>query len=132
MEGVLNGVAQIFTCLLPVAGVIALIYLALLFKKLIESLKEIDRTLIIVEDQVRKLDDPLNTVQDLSHTVDDVHHSTREAVIHASASIKENMEKAKSTLNNKDFKEDIDDAKTWVKDKTNEVVTIVKDTIDNN
>ena len=45
MNEFLSAVAQFFGYILPVVGVIALVYLALLFKKLIETLKAVDKTL---------------------------------------------------------------------------------------
>ena len=56
MNEFLSAVAQFFGYILPVVGVIALVYLALLFKKLIETLKAVDKTLTIVDSQVQKLD----------------------------------------------------------------------------
>ena len=94
-EEVLSAIAQIAKYILPVLGVIVLIYLALFLKKLIETLKEVDRTLIIVEQQVRKLDEPLATVQGISTSVDEVHQKTREVVISASQKANDNIAKAK-------------------------------------
>ncbi len=120
----LEGIAKLFTLLLPIAGVIALVYLAFLFKKLIETLKELDKTIVIVNDQVQKLDDPLHTVQELSHTVDDVHHATRNAVENASKSAKANAEKVKEWASQQDFSENMDEVKSWAKDKTSKIVDV--------
>ena len=81
MNEFLSAVAQFFGYILPVVGVIALVYLALLFKKLIETLKAVDKTLTIVDSQVQKLDQPLETVANVSKTVDDANTKVREMAV---------------------------------------------------
>ncbi len=130
-DQILSGIAFIAKCILPVVGVVALVYLALLFRKLIETLKEVDRTLILAEDQVRKLDAPLATVEDLSHTVDDVHHKTREAVTNAADSVKKNAVVAKTWFeekrNSSNLPEDPEALKEWVTEKKDSVFNMVSE-----
>ena len=130
-DQILSGIAFIAKYILPVVGVVALVYLALLFRKLIETLKEVDRTLILAEDQVRKLDAPLATVEDLSHTVDDVHHKTREAVTNAADSVKKNAVVAKTWFeekrNSSNLPEDPEALKEWVMEKKDNVFNMVSE-----
>lgn len=63
--------------LLPVAGLVLLVYLIIFFKNLIETLKTVNQTLKTTEEQIRKLDKPLDTVQDLSETVDKIHDASK-------------------------------------------------------
>lgn len=125
METVLYGIKDIFLCLLPVAGVIALVYVALFLKKLIETLKEVDKTLVLLDDQVKKLDAPLATVEDLSHTVDEVHHATKDAAKSAAKSASENITNAKTWINEKKedgtLKKDAMAVKDWFDDKSKTV-----------
>lgn len=124
-EEVLAAIAQIAKYILPVVGVIVLIYLALFLKKLIETLKEVDRTLIIVEEQVRKLDEPLATVQGISTSVDEVHQKTREVVIRASQKANDNIAKAKDWVASRKEKETDPDNRKMM----NEVSDTVKETV---
>ncbi|MBB5183187.1 hypothetical protein [Catenisphaera adipataccumulans] len=127
MEEVLEGIRELFLCLLPVAGVVALVYLAFFLKKLIETLKEFDKTLAVVDTQIKKLDAPLATVEDLSHTVDDVHHAAREATIAAVKSAGEGLDQLKAWVNEKKedqkLAKDAEAVKSWVDEKT----TVVKE-----
>ncbi len=94
-EEVLAAIAQIAMWILPVVGVVVLIYLALLFKKLIETLKEVDKTLVLVDDQVKKLDEPLATVQQISGSVDEIHNKARDVAKSASVAASDNITRAK-------------------------------------
>lgn len=94
-EEFLSGFAKFASYLLPIVGVVVLIYLVILMKKLIETLKELDKTMVLVDDQVKKLDEPLATVQQLSASVDDMHNKTRDVLKNASHAAEENISKAK-------------------------------------
>ena len=94
-------------------------------------MKEFDKTLAIVNEQVRKLDTPLETIENVSKSVDDVNTKAREVVVEtaksldkgskqvkewladkkADGTIKENVEKVKSVAN---------DVKDTVVEKVNE------------
>ena len=106
-------IAKVATWLLPVVGVIALIYLALVLKNLVDTLKILNKTMDDVDLQVRKLDAPLKTVEELCHTMDDVHAATKEAVGIAVQAIDENKGVVKE----------------WVIDKKNGVNNFVQDNI---
>ena len=69
MEQLLYMVSFIAKCLLPVLGVVLLVYIILFVKELIITLKEVTKTLSTVDEQVKKLDAPLKTAEDLSHTL---------------------------------------------------------------
>lgn len=123
MNEFLSAVAQFFGYILPVVGVIALVYLALLFKKLIETLKAVDKTLTIVDSQVQKLDQPLETVANVSKTVDDANTKVREMAVSTSKSIVNNSEKLKSWVSEKKengkVKESTESMEEWLNDTKN-------------
>jgi len=91
--------------LLPVLGVVLIIFLILLVKHVIDTVKTVNVTLTKTNDlvdeckgQIRKLDKPLNTISDLSDTVDEVHASAKNAVNTAINSIISNLEKVKEWI----------------------------------
>lgn len=93
--------------LLPVLGVVLLIYLVILVVNANKTMKSLDVTLSKTNDlvdeckgQIRKLDKPLNTIGDLSETVDDVHASAKNAVNSAINTIATNMEHVKEWISN--------------------------------
>ncbi len=109
----MSTLARAFGYVLPIVGVLALIYLILFLKQLIQTLKDISKTLDTANDQLKKLDAPLQTAEDLSHTVDEVHASAKNAVMQAAVTLSENVgnvktwfsQKRKDDINN-DLKED--------------------------
>lgn len=125
----LAGASSFFGYLLPIAGVVVLVYLAILFKKAVETLKEVDRTLIIVEEQVRKLDAPLETVENVSKSVDDVNTKAREAASSASKSIAEGTAKVKSWLDEKKSDGSIDENVASIKKNVGDAAESVKETV---
>lgn len=68
---------------LIVAGVIALVYLALMFKAIINTMATLQETLKAVNRDLIKLESPLDTVDQISNTVDEVHASAKKAAISA-------------------------------------------------
>ena len=73
--------------LLPIIGVIVLIYVILLLRKIIQffvsmqkTMITVDSTVSVVEEQIRKLDAPLNTVTEFSQTLDNLHEMSQNAV----------------------------------------------------
>jgi uncharacterized protein YoxC len=72
--------SQVSYKLLPVAGLILLIFLIVFFKGLIDAMKSLKETLETTNDQIRKLDKPLETVEDLSNTIDKVHNASKGAI----------------------------------------------------
>ena len=72
--------SQVSYKLLPIAGLILLIFLIVFFKNLISAIKVLTKTLETTNEQVRKLDKPLETVEDLSNTLDKVHNASKGAI----------------------------------------------------
>lgn len=64
---------------LVIAGIGALITLAMLFKNLIGTLHALTGTLDLLQKDLAKLEGPLDTVDELSATVSDIQHSAKRA-----------------------------------------------------
>ncbi|MEG0177865.1 hypothetical protein [Anaerorhabdus sp.] len=94
--------------LLPILGVIVLIFLCVLLVKLTNlvktvdgSVKEFHGTMKLVDKSIEKAQAPLDTAVKLSHTVDEVHDKSYAAVKQASEYVSENMGTVKSYINEK-------------------------------
>ena len=87
IDSLMTSVAFLFKCLLPVAGVVLIVYIILLVKQLISTLKVVEKTLDTTETQIKKLDAPLTTVAELSKTVDEVHQTTKDAAKNVTQSV---------------------------------------------
>ena len=79
--------SELCSKLLPIIGVIVLIYVILLLRKIIQffvsmqkTMITVDSTVSVVEEQIRKLDAPLNTVTEFSQTLDNLHEMSQNAV----------------------------------------------------
>lgn len=79
--------SELCSKLLPIIGVIVLIYVILLLRKIIQffvsmqkTMITVDSTVSVVEEQIRKLDVPLNTVTEFSQTLDNLHEMSQNAV----------------------------------------------------
>ena len=79
--------SELCSKLLPIIGVIVLIYVILLRRKIIQffvsmqkTMITVDSTVSVVEEQIRKLDAPLNTVTEFSQTLDNLHEMSQNAV----------------------------------------------------
>lgn len=79
--------SELCSKLLPIVGVIVLIYIILLLRKIIQffvslqkTMVTVDSTVSVVEEQIRKLDAPLNTVTEFSQTLDNLHEMSQNAV----------------------------------------------------
>lgn len=135
MNQLLGAIAQLFGYLLPVAGVVALVYLAFLFKQLIETLKEFDKTLVIVNEQVRKLDVPLETIENVSKSVDDVNTKAREVAAKTVDSIDKGSKQAKDWLaekkENGTIKESVQKAKSFAGDVKDTIVDTISEKKEN-
>ena len=106
LELLFSTVSQLAMYILPVLGVILLIYLIIFVKNLIDTLKDLSLTLLTAESEIKKLDGPLNTANELSKTVDEVHHATKAAVTKASKVVSENFEVVKDWVMNKNSSSD--------------------------
>ena len=107
----MSTLARAFSYVLPIVGVLALIYLILFLRQLIQTLKEVSKTLDTANDQLKKLDAPLKTAEDISHTVDEVHESAKTAVISAVGTISDNQQNAKDWFASKKSGKEIEDSK---------------------
>lgn len=105
LDAVMSALARLATYLLPIVGVVALVYLILLFKRLMNTLKDVSDTLTIAQHEISKLEGPLNTVEDLSKTADEIHHSAKKAAFSAAKSISANADNVKTWIT--DLKESI-------------------------
>ncbi|MGN1343442.1 MAG: hypothetical protein ACI4U3_02605 [Traorella sp.] len=90
-----------FVCikLLPLLGVVLLIYLIIMIRDLISCLRSATKTIDEANLQLRKLDIPLHTVSEISKSVDQVHELTKESVKSLSLSIYEILNKCKDKFN---------------------------------
>lgn len=77
---VLMYLARIAIC---VAGVIALVYLCLMFKAVIGTMEELQETLKAFTRDLSKLESPLDTLGQVSKTVDSVQSSAKRAAMGA-------------------------------------------------
>lgn len=91
----MSTLARLCSYILPIVGVIVLIYLVLFLKQLIESLKRLSVTLDTANRQLEKLDAPLQTAEDISHSVDQVHQTVKDGVASAAKVVSENVDNAK-------------------------------------
>lgn len=91
-----------FICMnvLPLLGVILLVYLIIMVRNLIVCLKSAAKTLDEANNQLRKLDVPLNTVSEISKSVDYVHDLTKESLKSISLSLFQALSALKEWLMN--------------------------------
>ena len=68
---------------LIVAGIVALVYLALVFKNLIVTLKKTSETLDLVQKDLEKLESPLDTVDQVSKTVNELQGAAKKTALTA-------------------------------------------------
>ncbi|MBR3839780.1 MAG: hypothetical protein IKM20_01425 [Erysipelotrichales bacterium] len=76
LDQLLLSLKEVCELLLPVMGVVVLIYLALLFRKLIQLLTKAETLLNNVDNKVTRLEKPLDTVESICGTIDNVHVAT--------------------------------------------------------
>lgn len=94
-------VAMVAGWILPVLGIVVLVYVILILKELLQTVKSATRTLDTTEQQLRKLDAPLSTAENISHTIDEVHETTRKAVKTAASTVVKNVDQIKNWFNTK-------------------------------
>lgn len=95
---VLMYLARIALC---VAGVIAVIYLVLLFKSIIETMSTLQETLKAVNRDLVKLESPLDTIGQVSNTVDEVQASAKKAAMGAIKVFSKGTEKLNGMISKK-------------------------------
>lgn len=84
--------------LVPVVLVVLLIYVITLLRHAIELAKQTKQTMHTVQDDLKKLDKPLQTVNELSETIDLVHEASRNAVRSVLVTIIENASSIKDWI----------------------------------
>ena len=84
--------------LVPVVLVVLLIYVIILLRHAIELAKQTKQTMHTVQDDLKKLDKPLQTVNELSETIDLVHETSRNAVRSVLVTIIENASSIKDWI----------------------------------
>lgn len=84
--------------LVPVVLVVLLIYVIILLRHAIELSKQTKQTMHTVQDDLKKLDKPLQTVNELSETIDLVHEASRNAVRSVLVTIIENASSIKDWI----------------------------------
>ncbi len=87
MDELLNQLSALSVQLLPILGVIVLIFLVLIFNFILKLLKQlsgtvikVDSTIQTVEDRLNDLKGPLHTINRISGSVDLVQDATEKAV----------------------------------------------------
>lgn len=94
-------IAMVAGWILPVLGVVVLVYIILILKELLQTVKIATKTLDTTEQQIRKLDAPLSTAENISHTIDEVHETTKKAVKTAANTVVKNVDQIKNWVNTK-------------------------------
>lgn len=94
-------IAMVAGWILPVLGVVVLVYIILILKELLQTVKSATKTLDTTEQQIRKLDAPLSTAENISHTIDEVHETTKKAVKSAANTVVKNVDQIKNWVNTK-------------------------------
>lgn len=105
IEEIVAVVGNFCAHILPILGVILLVYLIILMRRLLTFLAQLGKTVEttnkLVEtanDQVRKLDGPLNSLNEISNSIDYVHHLSQEAIQTIALFILENLNALKDWI----------------------------------
>lgn len=106
IEELFIALSKIANYVLPVLGVILLVYLIYFVRTLIDTLKDLSITLLTTEKEIQKLDGPLNTVNELCKTVDDVHATTKKVANKVSKAVVDNFETVKDWFTDPTKKEE--------------------------
>lgn len=108
MNELLEAAEIVSAQLLPIIGVIALIFLCILLSKatkllvsLTSTVKNLDGTMKRVDTSIDKAQVPLDTAVKISKTVDEIHDKSYTAVKQASEYVVENLGVVKSYVNEK-------------------------------
>ena len=99
LEEFFNSISFVSLKVLPLLGVVLVIYLIIMVKNVITCLKSATKTLDEANIQIRKLDVPLNTVAEISKSVDYVHDLTKESVKSVSTTVYQNINMIKEWFN---------------------------------
>ena len=99
LENFFDSISYICMKVLPLLGVILAIYLIIMVHNLIKTLQSATKTLDEANNQLRKLDVPLNTVAEISKSVDQVHDLTKESLKSISTSLYQSLNALKDKVN---------------------------------
>ncbi len=87
LDQLVEFLSNVSKAILPIVGVIALVFLIVFFKNLImvmknanETIVTLKKTLDIANSELECLKKPLHTLNELSDTVDNVHEASKHAV----------------------------------------------------
>ena len=116
LEQFFESLSYICLKILPMLGIVLLIYLIIMVRNLIICLKSAAKTLDEANMQLRKLDVPLHTVSEISKSIDQVHELTKESLKSISLSLFQTISALKEWLmnlihkdgKNKEFESDVD------------------------
>ena len=100
LESFFESISFISLKVLPLLGAVLLVYLIIMIKNVITCLKSATKTLDEANNQLRKLDVPLNTVAEISKSVDYVHDLTKESIKSVSLSLYQSINMLKEWINN--------------------------------
>lgn len=113
--------------LLPIAGVVVLIYLAIFVKHLVQLMKTaneaactMNKTLETANKELEALEKPLNTLNELSETVDCIHDASKNAVRYSLTALFENFSSIKDWVFSHNEREKQDASCTSDKDPIRE------------
>jgi hypothetical protein len=105
MDDLLLALQNVSQQLLPILGAVALVFLCILLKKIVDlvesitaTVKGLDPTLRLVDKSIEKVQAPLNTAVKYSHTLDKVHDKTAETFGKAVDFASENIDNLKTLV----------------------------------
>lgn len=108
LDDFLNFASDVTNKALPILGFVALIFLILFLRHLIELMKSanetmnsLTKTLDTANKELEALDKPLQTLNELSDTIDTVHEASKHAVRSALVAVIENLGAIKDWALNK-------------------------------
>lgn len=117
LDQLLNLCSVVCTKLLPICGVIVLIFLAVFVKHLINVMKQLNEmttklnhTVEVATRELETLEKPIQTISELSETVDQVHEASKHAVRSALVTVIDNFSSIKEWVTNhlKKEKDDVE------------------------
>lgn len=107
LDQLLNLCSTVCMKLLPICGVIVLIFLAIFIKHLINVMKQLNEmstklnhTVDVATRELEGLEKPLQTISELSETIDQVHEASKHAVRSALVTVIDNFSSIKDWVLN--------------------------------
>lgn len=112
MDALLNDLQLVCAKLLPILGVVVLLFLCMVLKRLITLLESINKTVIqleptmkLVDKSLEKAQAPLDTTVKYCKSLDSIHDKVSSAVSKASKTVSDNLKKKKEEVNSNDQQE---------------------------